>query len=447
VRLLPLLLLALAAAADEERQVDWVADWDKAFALAKETNRPVMVCINSKDGEKASDATAKEIYRDPEFVALSRSFVMVVVSTLSHSTVGPCSRFGRVACADHLACWKALASAHGDKMATAFAQGEMITPQHVWFAPDGTLFRRKEYWIDKAELLERMRRALEDASKPKEEVGPGEEAPAGTPPAETPLSASERADLARAEGPDREARRAALGNLLSTEKPQVRAAIIELLSRVADPAVKCDAMRSLGLAQVADARPIIEEQLEHKDALVRSFAAVALEHLARVESVPALLKRAKSEREAVARKNACRALGACGGPAADETAAAALLKLVSNDKQAMIRKHAALALRAYASEKAKALVGPKLEQAAQKTKDRNVRGGIVYTLAYVGKRETTEPIFKQLLEDAHDEYAKAFLREALKIVRGESGDFGRAAWFLFWEDREDPARSDGTGGG
>ena len=431
---LVLLLSPLLAA---EEQIDWVGDFDEAFALAKERKCPVMVCINSKDREKANEATAKELYRDPEFVELSRSFVMVVMSTLTHKESGPCPRFGKVTCTEHLQCWQALAAKYGDRFVSPEAKGEMISPQHAWFSADGALLARKEYWMDKHELLQRMRRALEEKEK-----GPGEEAPPGSPPAGTPLSDTERSDLAKAEGKDAEARKMALGNLLATEKPHVRAAVIDLLDRTNDVDVKCDAIRALGKAQVMDARAAIEAHLEHKEALVRSFAAVALEYLAQKESVAPLLKRAKSERDPTARKNACRALGACGGLVADEEAAAALLKTVSGDKQAMIRKHAALALKAYEGEKARPLVVTKLEQLAAKTKDRTVRAGIVYALAYVGNRETTEPVFRKILEDQHDEYGKAFLRDALKMLRKESGDFGRSAYFLFWEDRDDPARRD-----
>src|SRR5512134_3106599 len=98
------------------------------------------------------------------------------------------------------------------------------------------------------------------------------------------------------------------------------------------------------------------------------------------ESIEPLLKRLKKESDPTARKNACRAAGACGGPVAHEEAAVALLKAVNGDKQNMSRKHAALALRAYSGEKAAPLVRTKLEQAALKTKDRVVRGGIVFTL-------------------------------------------------------------------
>ncbi|MCK6460938.1 MAG: HEAT repeat domain-containing protein [Planctomycetes bacterium] len=431
------LLLASLLAAAADPQVEWVPDFDKAFELAKERKCPVMVCINSKDGEKASEATAKEIYRDPEFVELSKSFVMVVLSVPSHRETGPCPRFGIVTCAEHLHCWQALAARYGDRFVSAEAKGEMISPQHAWFSADGTLLARKEYWMDKRELLARMRRALEEKEK-----GPGEEVPEGTPPADTPLSDAERNDLARAEGKDREARRMAMGNLLATEKPALRAALIDLLRRTNDPEVKCDAIRCLGRAQVLDARVPIEEHLEHKDPVVRSFAAVALEYLAQKESIEPLLKRVKKENDPTARKNVCRALGACGGPAAHEEAAAALLKVLNGDKQNMVRKHAALSLQKYTGEKAAPLVRTKLEQAALKTKDRVVRGGIVFTLAYVGDPKTTEPVLRKILEDQHDDNGKNFVRTAMRILRGEAGDFGRGAWWLFWEDRDDPARRD-----
>jgi hypothetical protein len=429
------LLLALAAAAGE--QVEWVPDFDKAFELAKERKCPVMVCINSKDGEKASDATAKDIYKDAEFIELSKSFVMVVLSTRSHSESGACPRFGIVTCSEHLQCWQTLAAKYGDRFTSAEAKGEMISPQHAWFSCHGTLLARKEYWMDKRELLARMRRALEEKEK-----GPGEEGPEGSPPAGTPLSDAERNDLARAEGKDREARRMAMGNLLATEKPAARVALIELLQRTNDTEVKCDAIRSLGKAQVTDARVAIEEHLEHKDPVVRSFAAVALEYLCMKESIEPLLKRVKKEGDPTARKNACRALGKCGGLVANEDAAAALLKVLNGDKQNMVRKHAALAMQAYSGERSAPLVRTKLEQAALKTKDRVVRGAIVFTLAYVGDPKTTEPVLQKILEDQHDDNGKNFVRTAMRILRKESGDFGRAAWWLFWEDRDDPARRD-----
>ncbi|MHC4547309.1 MAG: HEAT repeat domain-containing protein [Planctomycetota bacterium] len=441
-RLLGLLTILLPVAGEEAAtRVDWVGVWSDAFRLAREAERPVMVCINSKDGETANDTTAKEIYHDPEFVALSRKFVMVVISTITHWPKGECPRFKKVTCQQHLDCWKELRSAYGEQLATAFAPGgEMITPQHVWFAPDGTLLRRKEYFLDQAALLERMRRVLDEVAgkKAKEEEGVAEVAKE---PKDAPLSDQDRAELQRIEKGDREARRAALANLLATEKIAAHGALVALLQSAKSTDVRCDVCRALGLALVRDARFYLEECLQDKSELVRSFAAVALEHLAQPESIAPLAKRARRERDSQARKNMYRALGACGGPSADKAAAKALFKALHGDKQNWVRKHAALSLRHYKGEAAK-LVLKQLEQTALRVKDRTVRGGIIYTLAFIGNEKTTVPVLRKILDKLHEDYSKSFVRTAIRLVRGQGGDFGRAGWWIFAEDRDDPARQE-----
>jgi len=430
-------VLALPVAGeDAERQIAWVGDWDKALLRAKETERPLMVCINSKDRETANEKTARQIYRDPEFVERSRKFVMVVISTITHRTSGACPRFGGITCAQHLACYKDLASRYGEQLATAFAAGgEMVTPQHVWLKSDGTLLRRKEYWLEKSQLLERMRKVLDDLESKPEAEG---DAPVDD--KDAPLNEKDKAELHRVDTSDKESRRAALGNLLATEKTAAYAALVERLQHSKRVDVRCDICRALGRSQVLDARPYVEACLSDKSELVRSFAAVGLEALAQVASVPALIKRAKSEKDTQARKNMYRALGACGGPVADKGAATCLLKAVRGDKQHANRKHAALALRHYRTDEGKKLVVRKLERAALSAKDRIVRGGIVYTLAHIGDVKTTMPVFEKILAKLHDPMGQTFLRLAKRKLRGEPTDFGRTARFLFWEDVGDPAR-------
>ncbi|MHC4729835.1 MAG: HEAT repeat domain-containing protein [Planctomycetota bacterium] len=428
-------LVLPVAAEDAERQIDWVGDWDTALLQAKETNRPIMVCINSKDLETANEKTARLIYRDPGFVELSRKLVMMVISTITHRTSGTCPRFGKVTCAQYLACYKELASRHGEQLATAFAAGgEMITPQHVWLKPDGTLLRRKEYWLEKEELLTRMRRVLDEvASKPEPEGDSIDDKNA-------PLNDKDKAELERVATADKEARRAALGNLLATEKTAVHGALVDQLRNSKREDVRCDICRALGRARVLDAHPYVEACLSDKSELVRSFAACGLEELAQVASVPALIKRAKSEKDTQARKNMYRALGACGGPVADKDAATFLLKAVRSDKQNSNRKHAAYALLHYGTDEGKKLVVRKLERAALSAKDRMVRGGIVYALAHIGDVKTTMPVFEKILAKLHDPMSQTFLRLAKRQLRGEPTEFGRSARFLLWEDRGDPAR-------
>ncbi|MGH7163865.1 MAG: HEAT repeat domain-containing protein [Planctomycetota bacterium] len=424
-------LVALAAA--EEKQVDWAADWESAFRTARETNQPVMVCINSKDGEVANERAATETYRDPEFVALSREFVMIVVGARTHEEEGACPRFGGVTCAQHLDCYKELRNRHGDQFFLPGTSGEMISPQHAWFKPDGTLLRRKEYELAKAELLDRMRKVLEECR------GAAGGAPGAAEGAAAPLSERDLAELRRAQEGDTESRRAALGNVLATGKTAAVQAVVELLHKGPER-VKCDALRALGRARSLAARPAVEQSLKDRSAEVRSFAAVALEDMGQKESVEPLLKRAKTEGDTTARKNVYRALGACGGGAADKEAAKALLKGLS-DKQLAAAKHAALAMRAYEGP-ASALVVKPLEQAAAREKSPELRAALVYTLAHIGSEETTLPVFEKLLQDGVDEMRRAFLRTAISVLKGDGGDFGPASRWLYAEDRDDPARKD-----
>lgn len=430
-----LVLLAAGALAEGETQIDWTGDWEEAFRLASERKMPVMVCINSKDGEPASDRAAKETYKDPEFVALSRKFVMLVVSVHMHWPKDACPRFGQVTCEQHMHLYRELSTRYGDQFVAPGGRGEMISPQHAWFLADGTLLRRKEYELSRAELMERMRKVLEEVAAPA-----GGADPAARPgDADAPLTDSERAELERAVKSDREGRRAALGNLLSTGKKAAQEAVLELAAK-GDEKLRCDVLRALGKARALNARPFVEDYLKDRVAEVRSFAAVALEDMGQKESAEPLLRRIKTEGDTFARKNMYRALGVCGGGAADKEGAKTLLKGLG-DKQVVAAKHAALALRSYAGPAAELVLKP-LEQAAVREKSPELRGAIVYTLAFIGNKETTIPALQKVLETSTTEIARAFVRNAIATLRGDGGGggFGESARWIFREDRDDPAR-------
>ena len=444
------LLLALAAAplfAQEQSptQVDWIGDWDEALEIAQKTGRPIMVCINSKDGEIANERTAGRIYKDKEFVALTRRFVMVVASTLDHpGMLGPCTRFGRVTCKQHRDCEKRVRNTYADELPRK--NGEMISPQHAFFTPAGTFLRRKEYELKRSALMSMMRRALKQAAKARkaEEADEPEE---DSDRSNSPLTATEQARLpVIARSRSEEERRAADAALLATDKRAAVTALVDLLEDTAKPAVKCTIIRALGRAGATQARETIEGGLADKDDRVRNFCAVALEELAQQASVPALVKRCRREREHQARKNIYRALGACGGPQADKQAAKALLAAIGRDKQAMVRKHSAIAIKAYsATDKGRRLVKPKLESLVLREKDREVRGALVYALAYIGDAETTLPVLEKVLERATNDLAKGWVRDAIAVLK-KRGDWRFGNW-LWREDRNDPARgAEGNGG-
>lgn len=416
------LAFASPARAADEAQVDWVGDWKRAFRQAKESNKPVMVCINSRDGEQANERAAHSIYHDPWFVPLSRRFVMIVVSVHVHAENGICPRFGKVTCQEHVNCWSALRLEHGDTFLVPNTTNEMISPQHAWFGPDGKLLQRKEYELSRAELLKRMRAVLAGC-------GPGGGA-------DRPLDDRDREALERVRHGDEKARWAALGWLFASEKTAVKAAVAGLLKKITDTTQRCELLRAFGRAKALDVRPSVERLLKDRDAEVRSFAAVCLEEMGSVEAVGALAKRARTESEAIVRKNLYRALGACGGPAGDKAAARALLKAVGTDKDSMVCKHAALALRCF--ESAGDLVRKKLEQLALRVKDQDVRLAVAYALAYVGNPKTSVHALEKLAEKMHDEWREKFVQSAIDKLQG--GEKPLSAGWLYGDDRNDPAR-------
>jgi HEAT repeat protein len=433
VALVMLLVAApLFAQEDKDTQVDWVGDWDHALKQAQATDRPIMVCINSKDGEGANERAATKIYRDKEFVTLSRKFVMVVCSTLEHAGMfGHCKRFGRVTCEQHRACEKRVRTTYADKLPQK--DGSMISPQHAFFQSNGKFMRRKEYELSQADLMKMMRDVLKTADP---------EAAAEDPdidPSGQPLTEKEQALVASLPTAKGEKRRAAIVALVDSGKKAAIDALISILTEAKKADLKCDLLRALGIAGAEGARETIELLLSDKDKLVRSFAAVALERLALVESVPALIKRGKKEKDTDARRNMMRALGNCGGPAADKEASKLLLKALTRDKQARVRKNAAIALKEFRTDEGRALVKKKMEKSLDKENDREVRGGTIYSLTFVGDRETTLPKFEQLLEKSKDQMAKGFMRTAIRVLK-KRGEWGREIWFLYREDRNDPAR-------
>jgi len=458
-------LLALSQEDQSAKQIQWVGDWEQAFKQAKADNKPVMVCINSIDNEVANNRAAKRTYRDAAFVAATREFVMVIVSIRAHRASGECPRFGVVTCQQHHDCWKELRARHGETFANKAEKGKMISPQHAWFRPDGTLLRRKEYELTKPELLQRMRAVLKDVQGKQDPQGENGANPDGTEPGEAgpkpddaagddrlkPLTEQDTAELVRAQkagAANKETRRAALANLMATEKVAVHGALVDLL-KATKADVKCDIIRALGEGQVIDALDALHGLLaKDRDSTVRSFCAVAIEDFGRPESIPFLIKRATKESDTTARKNVLRALGVCGGAAKDKKAAQVLLKKITGDKQILVRKHAGLACAHFKGEEASKLVLKRLEKLALKIKDDTVRSGVVYALAHIGNVETTLPVFQKLKDrftknenNWRDRWRATFMRAAIKMVKGEGGGFGgRTGRFLFEEDRNDPAR-------
>lgn len=110
--------------------VTWQRSWADAVAVARETGRALLVCINM-DGEIASEHYAGVRYRQPEIAALYEPYVCVIASVYRHTPRDhddqgrriPCPRFGGVTCGEHIAIEPTI---YG-----LFCDGQRVAPRHI----------------------------------------------------------------------------------------------------------------------------------------------------------------------------------------------------------------------------------------------------------------------------------------------------------------------------
>lgn len=146
---------------DDARQVLWQRDLEDALQLSRLANRPLLVAVNA-DGESASELIVRERYRDPAWVARTRSFVCVIASYFRHTPRDydddgariPCPRFGEITCGEHMALEPATHERFmkGVKIELFGETTERISPRHVLVNPDGRVVFDKYLLFELGEL-------------------------------------------------------------------------------------------------------------------------------------------------------------------------------------------------------------------------------------------------------------------------------------------------------
>lgn len=149
--LLPLLFFVFQSAPVEPaRQIHWQRSLEDAQEQVARDGRPILVVINA-DGESASERIVTERYRDPRFVALTRSFHCVVGSYFRHTPRDhdaqgrriECPRLGEVTCGEHIALEPVLHERYllGEHIVVDDGVVQRISPRHALILADG----RKEF--------------------------------------------------------------------------------------------------------------------------------------------------------------------------------------------------------------------------------------------------------------------------------------------------------------
>lgn len=115
--------------------IPWERTWEDAFAVAQETGKPLLICVNM-DGEIASEHYAGIRYRQPEIAELYEPYVCVIASVYRHTPRDhdhegnriPCPRFGHVTCGEHIAIEPILYE--------KYFEGTRVAPRHIMIEHD-----------------------------------------------------------------------------------------------------------------------------------------------------------------------------------------------------------------------------------------------------------------------------------------------------------------------
>jgi tetratricopeptide (TPR) repeat protein len=147
--------------------------WDDAVAVAEETGKPILVCINM-DGEIASEHYAGVRYRQPEIAALYQPYVCVIASVYRHTPRDYdeqgnrilCPRFGSVTCGEHIGIEPVIYE--------KFCEGQRIAPRHIMVDLEGKEVYDVFYTNDTASVFDAVRSGPAKVTPPKPPIVRGD---------------------------------------------------------------------------------------------------------------------------------------------------------------------------------------------------------------------------------------------------------------------------------
>lgn len=331
------LSLALSPSADT---VVWESDYDVAFEKAVERNCPVLICINM-DEEWANDELANKVYRETEFVELSKKFVCMPASVFNHPTSDSpdgCGRFVGIPCAAH-------------KLIEIQARGQFIggsvaiAPQHIIASPKGELIAREAYFEGREPLYALLDSVFnEDGSMIEFESLP------------KPKKGSKANRVTSAAVPRLQLKE--LRERFTTNQWKEQYQLIDDIGKLdrmtsvglfteialhddAAESLKKSAIRRLGKKGSYDTLDVLLELLGDKDVDIQIAAASALEVSELPDATEPLLKLMSRRPTDVLKCTLLRALGSCSGthPRAQKA-----LKSGLRDSNAFVRCSSALGL-------------------------------------------------------------------------------------------------------
>lgn len=145
-------------------QIQWQRTWEDALAVAQETGRPILVCVNM-DGEIASEHYAGVRYRDPKIAQLYEPYICVIASVYRHNPSDydeagnrvECPRFHGVTCGEHITMEPIVYE--------RFLDGTRVAPRHIMVELDGSETYDVYYAWDTDSVFRAIREGIENRER------------------------------------------------------------------------------------------------------------------------------------------------------------------------------------------------------------------------------------------------------------------------------------------
>ncbi|MCH2102036.1 MAG: hypothetical protein MK209_08960 [Planctomycetes bacterium] len=145
-------------------QIRWQRTWQDALAVAQETGRPILVCVNM-DGEIASEHYAGIRYRTPEIGKLYEPYICVIASVYRHTPSDydeagnrvECPRFHGVTCGEHIAMEPIVYE--------QFLDSTRVAPRHIMVELDGSETYDVYYAWDTDSVFRAIREGIENRER------------------------------------------------------------------------------------------------------------------------------------------------------------------------------------------------------------------------------------------------------------------------------------------
>ena len=344
----------LSAPAPNAGQIEWSQDYAAALERAAAESLPVFVAVNM-DGERGNDRMVENVYPAKEIEGLSEHTVNLIASTFHHTGGGKtCKRFGAITCPEHIAVEREVRAKH----LAPDARGNVIAPQHVFLAPDGSVILSVPYEITTEELEWCFATAIRhvdpdaklsvssSARAPKRLVMAGV-AGTGLSAVMTREEALELIDQIKRNELKGGERNQAFNRILTVDEPEAIKFVTAELRSIKIPkgggaGRLPNILRTMGATSPASYAELVEEYLGHQLEEVRNEAAVALEQIGHPDSVKKLKSALSKEDSRKVEKNLLRAIGTTGTDSS--WARKTLLRSAEKEKDDLLRLNAIVAL-------------------------------------------------------------------------------------------------------